>query len=203
MEIEIWERMKYLEDDDIILPAKTIFIMTLWYSSSSILTLECCYKSCFSIVSKESWLKIKSTVEVFQIWQHTFYIYRMQKIYIERQVCAKSDLKLLTTATAKSLQSHLKPMVCSPPGSSVHGILQARILQWVAISFSRGSSWPRDWTQVSNSSCIMQVDLYYWTTGEAPVSNSWSSCKSKRKRNNQTKTWINGKLVHKRLLLCM
>ena len=40
---------------------------------------------------------------------------------------------------------------CSPPGSSVHGISQARILQWVANSFSRGSSWPRDWTQVSNT----------------------------------------------------
>ena len=40
-------------------------------------------------------------------------------------------------------------MDCSPPGSSIHGILQARILQWVAISFSRGSSQPRDWTQVS------------------------------------------------------
>ena len=38
---------------------------------------------------------------------------------------------------------------CSLPGSSVHGILQARILEWVAISFSRGSSWPRDWTLVS------------------------------------------------------
>ena len=34
------------------------------------------------------------------------------------------------------------PMGCSPPGSSVHGILQARILEWVAISFSRGSSQP-------------------------------------------------------------
>ena len=38
---------------------------------------------------------------------------------------------------------------CSPPGSSVHRILQARILEWVAISFSRGSSRPRDRTQVS------------------------------------------------------
>ena len=38
------------------------------------------------------------------------------------------------------------PMDCSPPGSSVHGILQARILEWVAISSSRGSSWPRDHT---------------------------------------------------------
>ena len=40
------------------------------------------------------------------------------------------------------------PADCSPPGSSVHGISQARILEWVAISFSRGSSWPRDQTQV-------------------------------------------------------
>ena len=57
---------------------------------------------------------------------------------------------------AKSLQSCLTlcdPMDCSPSGSSVHGILQARILEWVAISYSRGSSWPRDWTQVSCGSC--------------------------------------------------
>ena len=40
-------------------------------------------------------------------------------------------------------------MNCSPPGSSVHGISRARLLEWVVISFSRGSSWPRDWTQVS------------------------------------------------------
>ena len=41
------------------------------------------------------------------------------------------------------------PMDCSPPGSSVHGILQARILEWVAIPFSRVSPRPRDWTRVS------------------------------------------------------
>jgi len=41
-------------------------------------------------------------------------------------------------------------MDCSPPGFSVHGILQARILEWVAIPFSRGSSQPRDQTQVSH-----------------------------------------------------
>ena len=40
------------------------------------------------------------------------------------------------------------PMDCSPPGSSVHGILQARIVEWVAIPFSRGSSLPRDQTRV-------------------------------------------------------
>ena len=43
------------------------------------------------------------------------------------------------------------PMDCSLPGSSVHGILQARILKWVAISFSRGSSQLRDWTWVSHT----------------------------------------------------
>ena len=40
------------------------------------------------------------------------------------------------------------PMDCSPPGSSIHEILQARIPEWVAISSSRGSSWPSDWTWV-------------------------------------------------------
>ena len=46
------------------------------------------------------------------------------------------------------------PMDCSPPGSSVHGILQARILEWVAISSSRGSSPPRDQKCICCVSCI-------------------------------------------------
>ena len=44
-----------------------------------------------------------------------------------------------------------KPMDCSLPGSSIHGIFQARILKWVAISFSRRTSQPRDWTWVSRT----------------------------------------------------
>ena len=46
------------------------------------------------------------------------------------------------------------PMDCSPPGSSVHGIFQARILEWAAISYSRGSSWPKDQTCICCISCI-------------------------------------------------
>ena len=46
------------------------------------------------------------------------------------------------------------PMDCSPPGSLVRGILQARILMWIAMSSSRGSSWPRDWTCISYISRI-------------------------------------------------
>ena len=52
-------------------------------------------------------------------------------------------------------------MDCGPPGSSVHGISQARILEWVAISFSRGSSKPRD-----HISCISSCILYHWATRE-------------------------------------
>ena len=58
------------------------------------------------------------------------------------------------------------PLDCSLPGSFVHGILQARILEWVATPFSRGSSWPRDWTQVSCVSCTDRQVLYHWVTGE-------------------------------------
>ena len=48
----------------------------------------------------------------------------------------------------------------TPPGSSVHGIFQARRLEWVAVSSSRGSSQPRDWTRVSCVSCtVNQLDL--------------------------------------------
>ena len=53
------------------------------------------------------------------------------------------------------------PMGCSLTGPSVCGILQARIQEWVAISSSRGSSWPRDWTWVS---CIGLQILYHWAT---------------------------------------
>ena len=63
----------------------------------------------------------------------------------------------LTLATPWTLAGSL-------PGSSVHGIFQARILKWVAISFSKGFSWPRDRTPVS---CITDGLFTDWTTSEA------------------------------------
>ena len=72
------------------------------------------------------------------------------------------------------LVAHVCPVLCnliycSPPGSSVHGILQARILQWVAISISRGSFWPRDWTYTS---CTIR-----WTlNAAAAAAKSLQSC---------------------------
>ena len=60
------------------------------------------------------------------------------------------------------------PVDCSPPGFSVHGISQARVLEWVAISYSRGSSSrPRDWTHVSCVSCIGRWILYHCATWKA------------------------------------
>ena len=61
------------------------------------------------------------------------------------------------------------PVDCSPPASTVRGILQARILEWVAMPSSRGSSWPRDGTHGSYVSCICR-QVYYTisTTWEAP-----------------------------------
>ena len=56
------------------------------------------------------------------------------------------------------------PMDCSPPGSSIHEIFQAGILEWVAISFSSGSSWPRDWTWVSH---IAGRLFTVWATGKS------------------------------------
>ena len=58
----------------------------------------------------------------------------------------------------------LWPVDCCPPGSSVHRIFQARILESVAISFSRDSSQPRSWTHVS---CIGREIFYQWATSEA------------------------------------
>ena len=66
---------------------------------------------------------------------------------------------------AKSCQSC---PTLSPPGSSVHSILQARILEWVAIPSSTGSSWPNSWTLVSYVSCIGRWILYHQWPLEVP-----------------------------------
>ena len=71
------------------------------------------------------------------------------------------NLACLVTQSCPTLWD---PLDCSPPGASVHGILHARILEWVAISFSRGSSWPRDQTQVS---CIASGFCIVWISREA------------------------------------
>ena len=79
------------------------------------------------------------------------------------------NLYILYNAWVQSLsgvQHFCDPMDCGLPGFSVHRISQARILEWVATSFSRESSWLRDPTHVS---CISRWILYHWATREAQV----------------------------------
>ena len=77
----------------------------------------------------------------------------------------KKNLLCVLILLAQSCLTLCNPTDCSLPGSSIHGIFQARILEWVAVSFSMGSSQPRDWTQVSH---IAGWFFTVWTTSKAP-----------------------------------
>ena len=72
-----------------------------------------------------------------------------------------SSLSESESEVTHSCPTLCNPMDCSPLGSSVHEIFQARVLEWVAIPFSRGSSRPRDWTCISCVSCIGRWILYH------------------------------------------
>ena len=70
-------------------------------------------------------------------------------------------MKVKKVLVAQSCQTLCHPIDCSLPGSSVHGILQARILEWVAIPYFRGSSWLRDQTRVF---CFVGGFFTIWAT---------------------------------------
>ena len=84
-------------------------------------------------------------------------LFLFTSLYLSQCTCACSVVSdsLRTPATRPP------PMDCSPPGSFVHGILQARIPKWVVICFSRGSSQPRDWMRV--------LPLPQWQVGSLPL----------------------------------
>ena len=78
--------------------------------------------------------------------------------------CWLSILHMCSCSVAQSCPTPCCPMDCSPPGFSVHGDLQARILEWVAIYSFQGAAWPRNRSQVSYFSCICRQILYHRTT---------------------------------------
>ena len=105
-------------------------------------------KLTYSIFSSIAW-KWKSCLVSF-IWCQTLHFPLPPSP--PKMVTAVGIVLFTLQRLAKLFQSRptlCNPMDCSPPGSSVHGILQARILEWVAMPSTRGSSQPRDWTQVS------------------------------------------------------
>ena len=103
---------------------------------------------------------------------------------------------------AKSCLTLCGPMDCSPPGSSVQGTLQARILEWVAMPFSGGSSQPRDQTQVSSTAgraLLYFIILYCLSTkeavnlminGEVQLGNTNSLISQERTNNEEFKKEI-------------
>ena len=99
---------------------------------------------------------------------------------------SKPPTEWKTVLYAKSLQSCptlCDSMDCSPPGSSVHRVLQASILEWVNVSSSRGSTWPRDWTLTSCISCLSRCTLYHWASSEASANIKEMHIKTTRKCN--------------------
>ena len=107
----------------------------------------------FLFLSLKSWLTSTLLLFVLNLYLKDFCQcpanpYQMSDIW---DTTESGSVKVLVAQSCLPLRAR---MVCSPPGSSVCGTLQARILEWVAILFSRGSSWPKDWTQVSHTAGI-------------------------------------------------
>ena len=127
----------------------------IWNSSTGILSHPL---ALFVVMLSKAHLTSHSPLKGIQIWtywlgeqvtQRSFQFSWNQnpRCYTDTY-CVPTRCQVLVLV-AQSCPSLWDPMDCSPPGSSGHWILQTRILEWVAIALSRGSSQPRDWTWVS------------------------------------------------------
>ena len=104
----------------------------------------------------------------FKATHGTDFWWEMNMQWLLSVVLSKNRYSVHAHSIAQSCLTLCDPMACSPPGSSVHETIQARILEQVVIFSSRGSSQPRDRTHVSCVSCISRWILYRSTTQEAP-----------------------------------
>ena len=91
---------------------------------------------------------------------------------LNNRKAARRDVNSACMLGGSVVSDSLRPLFVtladdSPPCSSVHGIFQARILEWVAVSFSRASSRPRERIRISCSSCVGRWVLHHWVTWEA------------------------------------
>ena len=112
-----------------------------------------------------SWYATKQFVGgIWKLWSKEI----KSKFQIQISPNVKSHLRenhkrQWVSKVAQSCPTLCDPMDCSLPGTSVHGIFQAIVLEWIAISFSRGSSQPRDQTRVSH---IVDRHFTIWPTSE-------------------------------------
>ena len=109
------------------------------------------------MISSLNYELCRNTLFIFQIFMVFFQIYFCYKCIIVRQVVVWS---------LNHVRLFCDSINSNPPGFSVHGISKARILEWVATSFSKGSSQPRDWICIS---CIGRQILYHRAQGSLPL----------------------------------
>ena len=103
----------------------------------------------------------------------------MLRVYIDRNT-KNTSISLWCAQSLQSCPTLCDPMDCSPPGPSVHGTSQVRILEWVAISPSKGSSRPRDQICISYISCTGRRVFYHWCHLGSPSLYQGESQKVKR-----------------------
>ena len=133
------------------------------------------------------WLqRFKSRIRI-SLWKFLIKMERFLRHYLNKNK-RKVSQHLGKDARRLMLVSQLcptlcYPMDCSPPGPSVHGIFQAGILEWVAITFSRGSFWPRAGTWIS---CIAGRFFSIWATRESWIKVIWRWV---RRRLNEHRTY--------------
>ena len=98
---------------------------------------------------------------IAKIWMQSKCSLTDKCMSIDIYMCACMCVCVCVCVCTRSCPTHCHPMNCSPPGSSVHGVFQAIILEQVAISYSKGSSPPRYRICVSCISCIVRRFLYH------------------------------------------
>ena len=114
-------------------------------------------------ITKIAWARL-STVLPSNIFTHPPYLLTkyMSEFLGKNNWMFLGIALIFTDQLLSHVQIFVTPWDCSPPGSSVHGISQARTLDWVSISSSRGSTWPRD--QIPSSA--LQADSLPWASWE-------------------------------------
>ena len=184
----------------------------MWGEQRSILsphTVGLIPKICMSCSKSVSQLGLGSTVLVFvQEGFSPFSVVNPEKKKTWRKTnnvkctCSPQETKnCLSLRMYTRCQSLSRVWLCVIPlpvlpGCSVHGILQARILEWVAIPFSRGSSQPKDWIQVS---CLAGRFFTIWASREAHVTQVYTKTMHSRQTNKRWQWCLNNKHVWKLL----
>ena len=140
-----------------------IFLREQIFSGLRIIGLFYDFIAYWNIVDVQGCVSFRCAAQWFRVFADIIHYRLLQDNgYISQWVCACVHMCMFSHVwllVAPWTAAH-----CSPPGSSVHGIFQARVLEWVAISFSRGSSQPRDRTQVSHTA---GRHFTVWATREA------------------------------------